>query len=401
MKYNNLISLSLKNLIRDKKNLISIIIISFAFALVILCFSMQESLHSYWDTSVKKLVDYRTYVVSFDKKKYTSNDAIKKVKGINHVVESFDEKSYLVSMRVKNKKITSANNGIFLIGTIPEPIKLVLGDKLNNGKDNENQIICAKQFYPYTEYNQKDYLLSKSIDISNMLGKNLKLSFITSNQEELFRVVGLYDAKENHTEGNVCYTTPEVVAKMNNKYQAEIFTEDNNIVYMVIDNIDNKELVAKELKKLGFKIENSTLKINKDIGNKIINLMFLIAGIIVLLTTSLIIFLSVKRFYKRRRDYSIMKTTGYSDAQIMFTYTFELLFSFIIAFIFSMLLYKLILICFDNIYISNKLVFYGLKINLNIKSLFINFMMSIIVCSIMTLYFILRVRKVPIKSMVK
>lgn len=400
MKYCNLINFSFKNLKRDKKNILNIILISFAFALIILCFSIQESLYNYWDSSVKKLVDYRTYVVSFNKKKYNSNEAIKKLKKINHIVEAFDEKSYLISMKVNDKKITSENNGIFLIGTIPEPIKLVLGNKLTSN-NNENQIICAKQFYPYTEYNQKDYLLSKSMDITDKLGKNLSLSFITSNNVELFKIVGLYDAKENHTEGNICYTTPDVVAKLNNKYQADIFSGDKNFVYMVIDNIDNKELVSKELKKVGFKLENATLNINKDMGNKIINLMFLISGIIVFLTIILIIFLSSKRFYKRKRDYLIMKTSGYSNIQIMFTYTFELLLSFIVAFILSILIYKLILICFNNIYISNKLVFYGLKLKLSYKPLYINIILSIMICVVMSFYFISRIIKIPIKSMVK
>ena len=404
MKFKELSTISFKNFIRDKKNIISIILIGLMFALVILCFSFRESLNNYWDESIGKLVDYRTYVVSVDKEKYKMSEAIKKLKSYNHVVEVFDETSYLISMKVQDNNIVSKDNGILLVGTISDPIKLVDGNNLDSVSKDENPIICAKQFYPYLEYEQKDYLKSKTIDITNKVGKDLNLSFIMSNEKEKFKIVGLYDAKENHTEGNVCYTKLDVVSKLNKKYQPEVFSQSDtevSHVYMVIDNVDNENLVLNKIRKEGFDISNPTLRINKDMGNNIISLMIIISGIILLLTIAIIIFLSVKKINKRKVDYSIMKTTGYSDMQIISTYILELILEFIFSFICSILLYIIIRLCFQKLYISDKIVFYNLKIGISYVSICINIILSIFISILMTLYFRHKIKKIPIKTMVK
>ena len=69
MNIKNIINISFKNFIRDKKNIISVILIGLIFALNLFCFSFKKSLNDYWNDSVKKLIDYRTYIVSYDREK--------------------------------------------------------------------------------------------------------------------------------------------------------------------------------------------------------------------------------------------------------------------------------------------------------------------------------------------
>ena len=187
MKLKNVLNISFNQFIRDKKNIISVVLISFMFALVLLCFSFKKSLNNYWNDSVGKLVDYRTYIVKFNKEKYDVNSAIEKLKTYNHVVETFDESSYLISMKLNDSNIVFENSSIFLIGTISNPIKLINGSNLDSVSPNENPIICAKQFYPFFEDAQEKYSVSKSIDITDKLGENINFSFITSEEVEKFK----------------------------------------------------------------------------------------------------------------------------------------------------------------------------------------------------------------------
>lgn len=396
---------SIINFVRDKKHIISIVLISVIFALVILCFSFRKSLNDYWNSSVEKLVDYRTYVVNFDEQKYNVETAIEKAKTYTHVVEAFDESSYLISMKVNDKNIVSSDdNGIFLVGTISDPIKLVAGENLDSVPEKDNPIICAKQFYPFVEFEQRDYITSKSVDISNLLNKNISLSFVSSEEKNNFRVVGLYDAKENHTEGNVCYANLSTIKKLNEKYQHDIYFEENsdrNYIFIVIDNIKNENAVLNELNEEGFTNAMPILSINKDMGNSVINLMFVISGIIVILSIAIILFLSIKKINKRKKDYSIMKTTGYSNRQILSLYILELIYEFLTAFIISIGLYYLILYCFHNLYISDKIVFYDLKINISVISLVINIVISIIMCIFVAIYFNYKLKKNQIKTLVR
>lgn len=114
MKDNSTFLLGVKKFFRDKRNIILVILISLVFSLILFGFSYIKSINNYWDNSMKKLVDYRTYIVTFDKQKYNLNTAIEKLKSYEHVVEVFDEKSYLISMTVKDDKIVKdKNNGQF------------------------------------------------------------------------------------------------------------------------------------------------------------------------------------------------------------------------------------------------------------------------------------------------
>lgn len=388
-KIKNFINIGIKNFIRDKKNILSIFTTSIILALVLFCISFSKSLNTYWDETVKKLVDYRTYLISYDKEKYDLDSAIKKLRKYEHVIAVEDESSYVISMSIKDKDIPSDNN-ILLVGTISNPIKLAYGKNLNSISLDENPIICSKQFYPYFEKKQEDYVKSKTIDITNKLGKNINLSFIGSNVKEKFRIVGLYDAKLNHTEGNVCYTTFNVVNKLNKKYQYDVFYDESsgtNSIYAVIDNLDNEQEVLEDIRKDGFNIISPVLQINKSLGNNITKLMLIVSGLIIILAISVMIFLTFNKINRRKKDYSIMKTSGYTNNNISLIYFIETLFEFVSANILSIIIYFCISICFQKMYVSDKIMFYDLNIEIYKMEIIINILISLIICCLISLYF--------------
>ena len=82
----NLISIGFKNALRDSKNIILIVLIGFILSIIMICFSFKSSLNEYWNGSILKLVDYRTYIVKYDPSKYNKENAIKKLKEYEHVL---------------------------------------------------------------------------------------------------------------------------------------------------------------------------------------------------------------------------------------------------------------------------------------------------------------------------
>ena len=285
-----IIKFALKNFFKAKKNIYNILIVGLLFSLIIFSFSFKESLQNYWNSSVEKLVDYRTYIIQYDTSKYNEEEAIKKLKNYKHIVASYNLSSYLISMSVKNDSEVPSDNHILLVGTIDNPVDIVSGSKLSNNYSKLYPIICAKQFYPFIEYKQGDYLKSKSVDFSNRIGTELELSFIMSDEIEKFEIVGLYDAKKSHIEGNVCCTNYQVVEILNNKYQSDVFSADNiepGFLYIVIDELNNEEITKVEIENDGFSIINPILKINKSTGNNIISLLFTISINLFLIFSSL------------------------------------------------------------------------------------------------------------------
>lgn len=401
MKNNSIVFIAIKNLFRDKRNIISVILISLIFSLILFCFSYTKSINNYWNDSVTKLVDYRTYIVSFDEQKYDVDSAIKKLKSYDHVVEVFDEESYLISMTVRNDEIVdNKKNGIFLIGSIDNPINIISGNDLSDyDESDEIPIICAKQFYPFIENTQEEYVKSKSINISDKLGYVLDMSFVLSEEVEKFKIVGLYDAESNHTHGNVCYTTLESVKKLNNKYQSEVFSnEEVNYVYMVIDNIENKDIVSESINYDGFKINISTLHINKDMGNTIIKIISIISLIAIAFGFVAFIFIIIKKILKRKTDYLILKTSGYSDSKIIFINNIELLCCFVIGLLISLILYNLYIYFFQKIYLYDKIVFSKLSIQMNYIAIVIVFIIAILIILFSSVYLKMKLKKNKIKS---
>lgn len=395
MKNNSIAFIGIKNFIRDKKNIISVILISLIFSLILFCFSYAKSIHNYWDDSVTKLVDYRTYIVSFDSQKYDVKSAIKKLKGYNHVVEVFDEESYLISMKVRDDEIVkNKENGIFLIGSIKNPINIIYGKDLSDYDGEKMPLICAKQFYPFIENTQQEYVKSKSIDITDKIGYEMNMSFILSEEKEQFEIVGLYDAEANHTHGNVCYTTLESVKKLNNKYQSEVFNnEEVNYVYMIIDNIENKDIVSKEIESDGFKINISTLHINKDMGNTIIKFVSIISLITICLSFVAFIFIIIKKIVNRKDDYLILKTSGYSDNKIILINNIELLCNFVFGLLFSLVFYTIYIYLFQKIYLYDKIIFSKLNIQINYIAVIVTIAIAILIILFSSVYLKLKLIK--------
>ena len=101
MQYKSILNLSFKETFRNKQNYIYIMLISISFSLVILSVSFTKSLDKYWSESVKKIVDYRTYLVSYDQEKYDTKSAIEALKKYKYVEDSFKLSGHIISMRIK------------------------------------------------------------------------------------------------------------------------------------------------------------------------------------------------------------------------------------------------------------------------------------------------------------
>jgi len=86
MKNRNIFFLSLKNFGRNKHNIISIILISISFTLILFAISFSESIHNYWKVTKKSIVNYRSYFVIFDDSQYSIEEAKKILSEEPHVL---------------------------------------------------------------------------------------------------------------------------------------------------------------------------------------------------------------------------------------------------------------------------------------------------------------------------
>lgn len=378
MKLNDYIKLGKKNFETDKRKYISIILLTICSILIIISISFSSSIKKYWNNTAKNLVDFRTYFVEYDTSRYTEEQAIEKLKKYKHVSGVSKSSSYIITM-IANEYVNSDMDGtIYLEGTSRDGINTVLGNNLTKS-NNINEIVCAKQFYPKIEENMSDYDLKNTVDLSDKVGKNISMSFLGQKQvNEQFKLIGLYDARENFTEGNICYATFETIDKLNQKYQKDVFDDENSEypLIMVIDSIDSKDVLLKEISKDGFYFDEAMMRINPNIGDQIINISSYGAFFIIILTIIISIIFIIKDFEDNKNYYSILKSFGYQNINIsIIKYISDVIIG-IISFVNSIFLSILVILFIKKVYFVNKLMY----INIDFHISFISLIISLLIC---------------------
>lgn len=397
MKIVDLLNIGFKEFVSNNKKVINIILLTICFILVLISISYSQSIKDYWNNSAKKLVDFRTYYVYYDTSKYTEQDAIKFLKNQDHIVDVATSASNLISMTATDFITNTTNGNIYLIGTTIDGIKSVVGENL---KDEENTIICAKQFYPQIENSLSDYNTKKIVDITDKVGKTINLSFPgSSNSNEKMKLVGVYDAREYSTNGTDCYTTFSNVERLNMKYQPDVYEKDSNTEYpliIVLDSIDSKDIVLEKIKEMGFNFDTSMLMINPELGNEIIKISSIGAVIVIILTLFINFLFMIKDFNDKKSYYALLKSYGYFDKQITIIKYINYLIISLLAFLLALPLTIVITNIIKKWYFMTKLIYINIKFSIKINSIIISLIICVLFPLILCIAFNKKTKKVNI-----
>jgi ABC-type antimicrobial peptide transport system permease subunit len=397
MKIVDLIALGLKNFISDNRKIINIILLTMCFILVLISISYSAAIQDYWNNSVKKLVDFRTYYVYYDTNKYSESEAITKLKTTEHVVDVATSASYLISMKANDYISDNTDGSIFLVGTSKDGIRTIIGNDFND--DINNTIICAQQFYPQIEEQLSDYKTEKIIDISNQVGKNMNLSFLgDSSSIEQMKLLGVYDAREYFTEGNICYAYFSTVEKLNMKYQEDVFNDEDSQypLVMVLDSIDSKDGVLNQIKNDGFSFDRGMLTINTEIGNEITKITTIGAFVIILFTLFINLLFVLKDFEDKKDYYALLKSYGYLSKEIVaikyISYLITGLLSFLISIPFTIIIINII----KKYYFITKLMYINIDFSIKINAILISLIICILLPLILCIIFNHKIKKTNI-----
>lgn len=402
MKNKNIFFLSMKNFIRNRYNIISIILISISFTLVSFAFSFSDSIHNYWKDTKKNIVNYRSYFVVFDDSQYSIEEAKQILLEEPHVLGVSEMEGYLISMKANNSFIEETNS-FYLIGTIDNPMPLISGDDFSAYPNDQNIMICPKQFYPFNETYSVDYSKSRAVDISDKLRKQVSVSHIISEKEEQFKIIGLYDAEKSHSFGNICYAPFETVKHLNLEYQYDVFYHKDKVycqLYMVIDDKDNEELVFQNLQKKGIFLDNYVVHLNTKVGDNIIMTTGIFATIFLIISIFINFAINFKDILRNKKQYGIMKIYGFSDSNISFSLFIQLLLTYIVALLSSVILYILAVHLFDITYLNDKVLFYDFKIGYSYISFCINLFTSIVTSLSIALFGKKKIKSFSILNMI-
>lgn len=377
---------SLKDIKRNKKNVILIIIISLLLLLLYIDVTFYKNFNDYLDSATNKNIGFRT--LSIYNGARSEEESLKKLKNTNHIVEMYRSRydSFALDTDLTN---TGLDGRIGLLyGTENITPSSIVGKSM---KDlNSGELICPYTFYPSSDSDLKtdeNKMFSPEDTLNREFNATYYIYNIEINDNEVadeltsdtkkFKIVGLYDSTLVMNSNNNCYATPEDIKELSdflNPPLEDLSTYTN--LYVVIDEVKNVSSVKKELQKMGFEVSAET---NASIDKNVLTIITILCTsffIIIIATFSYVFINYMKKNIIRESKYlGILRACGYIKKDIISKQIVNNLIILFFSFIISILVFSISFIILDkNIFKYFKYI--GIKINSNISLLII---LSIIV----------------------
>lgn len=379
---NSIFSRALKNVFRNKINIISIVLLSICSAIIIFGFSYVGSMRKLWDDWTRKSIDFRIYFVSYDYNLYTEEEAVAKLKTYEHIQDATTSAGYYI-YGIIDEFVDANFDGWFEIrGATKDSISLIAGHDFS--KKGENELICPNKFVPNSQLYTNDFNKIKNIDLPNYVGKTIKISIPDEkDKQEEFKIVGLYDVDYSYSSGYNCYATFDTVKKLNNKYYPDTFKISDTkgdlsipALNVVIDSTDNVDEIAQELEKDGFSLSSPSIVIKTEIGDNVMRIILILTWVTAILSLIIILLIFLKRINDQNEEIAINKAIGYTKKDINKVFYLESIIISIISFIISIVLAIIALVILKNYYLVTISEFSRMKLTFNTFGLILSLIVS-------------------------
>ena len=362
MRNKDLVSLSLKNVIRNKKNIFNVLLLSMFIILIIFVFSLDKSFNSYLKNGIEKNISYRTLFVS-----NLNNDKVdtffKNLSSIDHVVAVFPDNQYLTAPSFSKIGNTDLKGSFLLQGAQKNTAPTIaVGNNLS--ETNTNGIICPINFYPKDNVDELNSVNKANIINMNIfLNKKIVLdrSFkINDEKTNELKVIGLYQNSPNFVVENVCYANYNTIESINKSINPTYsWNSENDSTMVQVDNAKNVNEVEYKIYELGYPSARAFM-VDTALFNTLHYGALIISSIVILLAIIIITLINRKRLKDKLREINIYRSIGYSNNDVKRIIICENLIIGIISLILSLLLtivLVLILFCIQNYkpYIFSKL----------------------------------------------
>lgn len=397
------IKLGFNELISKKTNVINIMLFSIVSVGIILSFSINDSLNQYWKDCTDNIVEYRTFMVFPTMDSSVDQETrIKKLKKIKHVIAAETPSSRYFAAEVQGMNGNEIKY-IDVFGTVDKPVNIIKGENMEK-YNNENVIICPQHFYPYANEEIDEYDKNKVINLTNMIGKEIKLRPIGAKEAIPFKLVGIYENSYSNSRGDSCYTKFSSVKNINEKYDKESYTESENVILpntVVIDNVRNSNTFIAELENQEMTTAGPLKQITVESGDKIISLINIGTIVFFLASVCIAIFIELKSFISNKKEYGILKTIGYTNTDLIKINDARWIIMEIIVFLISTIIGIIALHFIYNYYLSNQVLLKGIQEQFSYKGLVLGLMINIIAFSIISLIIKSKLEKVNSIDLVK
>lgn len=393
MKISDIIKFSILNIIRNKSQILIILLLSICFSIMLFGFSYYDSIKNFWNDWTKKSYDFKIYLVEYDPSLISQDDLITKL-----LKEDLDDIFTYQQYRVVGTAIDYQNKNVDgaleIVGTVPKTKKILIGRDLS---ENENEIICPSNFLPKSRINNGEYNSKLEIDMTNKLKKYLNVKLYGSDEIEKFKIVGLYDENYDYSSTGTCYTTHKTIENLNKKYQPELF-ETNFSIYILTNSNTNFD----SINNINGVLNTFAMQtIKTSVGDKVIVISGVLLIISYILTSSILYTIYKKNIDNKKREYGIFLSIGYTKETIKKINIFEILIIIFVSTIISIFVGFLLSVYYPKFFLANDMQLSKISINLNYWLLIINLIISYTLLSLANNMYIKNIKKSNIKNILE
>lgn len=363
----DLVSLSMKNVIRNKKNIFNILLLSMFTILIIFVFSLDKSFNSYLKNGIEKNISYRTLFVS-NINNDILGDFFKNLNSIDHVVAVFPDSQYLTAPNFSKIGNTNLKGSFLLQGaqknTVP---KIIVGNNLN--EIDTNGIICPINFYPKDNADELNYINKNNIvNMNKYFNKNIILNRsynLNGNIKNDLKIIGLYQNSPNFVDENVCYANYKTIESINKSINPiSSWNSENDSTMVQIDNATNVREVEYKLYELGYSSTRAFI-VDTTLFNILHYGAAIISGIVILLTVVIITLINIKKLKDKLKEINIYRSIGYNNNDVKKILICENFIIGIISLILSLLITLVFMIILSFIEFYKPYIFSKLPIEIS------------------------------------
>ena len=324
------VSNSLRELKRNKKNKILVLIFTLLFFLLFVDLIIVKNFYEYYDYAVDRNINFRIFNVFY--RNTTKSEAIAELSSVEHVSEVYDS---FYDLAILNTNLTdNGENGVIALiygskNTAPKSIKGKNIDELATG-----EIICPYEFYPDSDYgnplniDEDKFLKGDEILSKKLVGQYYHLTSeivdnkLVENKESLtkeLKIVGLYDESIFQNGINACYGTLKDIKDIVDESTSSLKEEGAYPLHVVVDMEKNVNDVYKKIRQLGkYDISSNTVAyIDKSFVSILFSVTFIFALAIVITILLILKNYIKKKIKSQANDLGILRACGYTKKQVI------------------------------------------------------------------------------------
>lgn len=310
----------LTNLLREKRNTKTIIILFFLSLTIIFIFSYKKTVETYFTAGIEKDPGYRT--ISVLRNEDTEEEtAINEIKKINHVYAVFSDTAYYTILTTKNKYFSG---DFSLTGSTNKTHPPVTTGK---SIQNKNEIVCPETFYPSENIGANKNLKKQDfITMKKLIGQEIVVEYpkiINENTDELemkttkLKIVGTYKNSKAYLDESSCYGNYNLLGEIyNDTYENVDLSNQIDSIVVQVDSINNVDSVINELNSLRKYNSSRILEFDYSLIDILNTIVYVVTILCLIFSFITIIYITEKNLNLLIINTNILRTIGYKNKDI-------------------------------------------------------------------------------------